>query len=522
MLPSSVGIMEGNPAFDSDVASLAGSGSLGSLASGPSSNSNASEMADRLYYTRPRYASNDRTNRGTHAFIKLMTSSQQAGSYSDYSTSRADDNNQCSSSALSNALADMASGVSDSGYDKFLVTSVSAGMDEKVQVMEVFGDNEVAYYFGRAPMIFTISGSLIDSSDNGWFTQWLETYQGAFRGTQLAKNFEMLKLVLPNMILIGSMTNCNWQQTSDNDVNIPFSFQFLVKSLIPTPVTSMGTSMTNSAEQISFDAEQTFSTWSKINDLRTQGASIMGVLQNPMSTIGQLGSAMSGFGSGVSASLGLSGTSSSVSNFIDGITNSVSGGMGSLKGIFSSITSGLEGIRASIFSPIYGVMNSLTKLVKTVFGGGGLSSIFSALTAPIKNILGDITRIATQASAIAGMVASGISGLGRGVTSGFGLVQSYQSAVQAFKHAKGAIAAVPLTASNSVKNLFSSGNLSGSAPFLRSNPKHSFSRTPVIISTGSATLSLGASIKTTAAKISPQKAILSRGAAYTPTAEATL
>lgn len=477
---------------------------------------NGSEAGERLFLTRPRWASDDTTNRGTYAYIKLMTSSEQASIYADGSSSRT--NEKHVGTALKGALATMSSSTEGLGYDKFLLTSISAGMDEKIQITEVFGDNEVAYYFGRAPMIFNFAGTLIDSPDTammvdgkaeggGWFADWLEVYDGALRGTELAKNFELLKIVLPNMTIVGSMTNFHWTQDSTNDVAIPFSFQFLVKQLVPTPVKTLG-AISDAAGFINFDSVESFVTRTEINTLRKQGAEIMGVLSDPSSTLGSLSSAMSSFGSGVPASLGIGGTSSSMSNWIDGISDKFSSGSNSLRGIFSSITSGLDGIRASLFSPIYGVMNSLTRLVKNVFGAGGLSGIFNALTAPIKNILGDITRIFTQASAVVGMVTQGIAGLGRGLAGGFGLAQSFQQAVRAFKHTAGCIAAVPLTVSGSVKGLVNGGHIHSSAAFLKSNPKHSLSR-PATLSSAKKISGSGASLNNSHAGLSPQLAIIS-------------
>lgn len=505
MSESSIGLMAGNPSFESKI-----------------KKSPPEPSGERLEFARPRSTNADQSSRGTNAYIALMTSDEQASQYASKSSPRSQGSDTSpESSALADTLAVMTAGSGSSGYDKFLLTGVQASMDEKVQVMEVFGDNEVAYYFGRAPMMFNISGMLIDSPDNSWFTDWLEVYAGALRGSQLAKNFELLKLVLPNMTLIGSMVNFGWEQNSQNDVAIPFRFQFLVKNLIPTPVVPVGQGLTNAANMINFDAEQTFTTWSQINDLRQQGAMISNVIQNPLSTLSDYSSAMRNYGSGVAASLGVGSARTAVSDFIDGITSKISGGTGSISGIFRSLASSLEGIRASIFSPIYGVMNSLTRLVRTIVGGAGISSIFNTLTAPIRNILGDITRIASQASAIVGLITAGTTGLGRGITSGFGAVQSYQSAINAIGKAAGCITSAPTTVSDNLRNMFNGGNISSSAKFLRSNPKYSLSRSaslpplPGSAPSGSASLSARAGL-------SSQIAILGGGTKRVSTPGASL
>lgn len=494
---TSIGLLNGNPSFDSKIAS----------------SSDVKASGERLEFARPRSTSADRSNRGTHAYICLLTSKEQSSLYASGSSPRTQEiKDTASKDSLIEGLKSMTTGGS-TGYDKFLLTGIQGSIDEKIQIMEVFGDNEVSYYFGRAPMVFSISGILVDSPDNSWFTDWLNLYAGALRGSQLAMNYELLKLVLPNMTLIGCVTNMGWSQESQNDVAIPFRFQFHVKSLIPTPVIAVGQGLNNAASLLDFSKESTFTKWSEINSLRQQGAVLTGVIQNPLSTLGDYGSAMRNFGSGVSANLGLKATSSAASEFLDGLSSKIGGGLSGLSGIFTPITSGLEGLRASIFSPIYGVMNSLTKLVRNIFGGTGLSSIISQLTAPIKNILGDITRIASQAVALVGLVTAGISGLGRGVTSGFGMLQSYQSALRAIGKASGCITSAPQTTCGSLKSLFNGGSISSSAGFLQSNPKHGLSRTPTLSARPSSSSSTSASLSGNK-KTSTQLAILGSGAKH--------
>lgn len=500
-VPDIVKATVGNPAFDAAAV-------MASLKSDTKAISSKGSD-ERLFTARARYASNDSTNRGTHAYIKLMSSSEQAATYSSKSSTRAV-GSSASSSVLSDSLAVMSGSASGQGYDKFLVTNLSASMEEKLQITEVFGDNEVAYYFGKAPMVFAISGMLIDSVDNNWLTDWLYTYDGALRGTQLARNHELLKLVLPSMTLIGSITSFSWEQQSSNETAVPFRFQFLVRSMTPTPAVFGGSAITNAAEQINFDLADTFQAQSIINGLKQQGAMLTSAIQNAGS-IGGLGSALSKYGSSLSGYMGIGGTPSSVSGAIDSLSNMITGSKSSFSNLISPITSSLSGIRATLFSPVYGVMSSLTKLVKNVFGIGGFGSILASLTAPIKGILGDIARIATQASAIVGMVTGGISNLTRGIASGFGIVQSFETAVKSFKHAAGTIAAAPTSISKSIKLLVNSGGMHTSSSFLNPNPKFSLSKS-ASLSSNSSTPGSGSSLLGSGhGAISSQLAILGSG-----------
>ncbi|HXP49956.1 MAG TPA: hypothetical protein VN922_08385, partial [Bacteroidia bacterium] len=108
------------------------------------------------------------------------------------------------------------------GYASFLITGLQCMMNEKLQVTETFGDGEVYYYFGREPITINVSGMLIDSVDNDWFTQWLYMYGQVLRGTQVAKRYQLVKLVMPNMTLIGTIASMSFSQDAGRDTDIPF------------------------------------------------------------------------------------------------------------------------------------------------------------------------------------------------------------------------------------------------------------------------------------------------------------
>ena len=469
----------------------------------------AKPTGERLELTRPRYSSDDVTDRGKHGFIRLKGNSGQSKPLAGSSSTE--------SSIFKESLKLLTSGDGSNGYDKFLITSVSASMDEKVQITEVFGDTEVAYYFGRAPMMFTISGTLIDSVDNSWFSDWLYTYNSQLRGSQAAQRHEQVTLVLPNMTLTGAIHNTAWDQNALNDVSIGFRFTMFVVELVPTPSLNVNMAISDAANLINFDSIPGLSAQSEINKLKSATA----VLQMATSSIASKTAAFSDITSAVSTqistTLGALGGSvsdgglfssakpftESIASSINGLTSSVTAGLlGALgpSSFLGSISSSLSTIRANLFLPVYGVMNSLTKLVGAVFGANGVSSLLSNLTAPIRNILGDITRFANQATALSNMVTAGISDLGRNIKNSFGIAQSYDQAVRAVSQASGTIAALPQSIGDSIRMLVNGGVLSPSSTFLQSNPKASLSRTP-------ATLHLSGSKPS---NLSAQLSILSR------------
>ena len=424
--------------------------------------------SERLNIIRPRSADHNQSGpdgRGQFAYIKLLTNPALKAAYSSGDVSKREIHDSNSKELFSNA-AGMVSGV---GYNKFLLTGISGVFNEKVQVKEVFGDNEVAYFFGKSPVYLNLTGVLMDSPDNQWFTSWIRMYSEFFRGTQLAKNYELLKLVLPNMTAVGTVTGMSWNQDASSDVSISFSFQFLVKSLVPTVVTNPDMIRSPGIRQIDFSKVAGFLDKAGINVLKSQTgiAQLTAILQDPTASFGSKVAAITSLGDGVQ---GIQRTLDSATSRVQGAVNDIVHAP-----LFQGVNAALTGIRSSFFSPVYGVLSSLTKLITTVFSGA--RKIFSAFTTPVLNILRDITDITSQANAIVGQVNRSTSGLGRFATSQLTQISGdYRAAINSIGRSSGALASKPTTSLQSAAVLHGSGFIPGSAPFLRSNTRASFSK----------------------------------------------
>lgn len=450
-------------------------------------------QSERLLTNRARYAAKETDpnqpglgqlggNRGSWAYIKLITSQTQYVGYATPNTTRALAYKELV--GPSGDVVNMAdpSGTKTFGYDKFLITGVSCGMTEKTQVTQVFGDNEVVYYFGRDPIVFNISGVLIDSPDNDWFAQWLKMYSEFLRGTQLAKNYELLKLVLPNMTITGTISGFNWNQDSNRDVDLPFSFQFIAKVVEPTTATGLKMPTTNLLNGLDFSHVAAFTGQSQINSLKGQVATLEQVLANPLSSLSDKATALANLGTMTGGTYGtflqnsnsaLTGTSATIDswslaqqNFTAAVTTS---------SLFQTVESSLAGVRLDLTSPVYGVMSSLTKLVKNTLGTA--TGLVASVINPVRNILRDITNISNQAISLVNLVNTSISGLGRYVSGTLsGLSTDFQTAISTLGRAAGAIATAPLTVSQSVKAMFTNSALTTNTPFLTTSSKLSFTR----------------------------------------------
>jgi len=436
------------------------------------------QQTERLFSTRARYADTKLVeSRGQWAYIKLDTSKKQYDEYLSGKTSRdVSFNELMGKNSEVVGMADV-DGKKKSGYDKFLITGVSCAMSEKVQISEVFGDNEVVYYFGRQPLIFNISGLLVDSLDNSWFEKWLKMYSDFLRGTQTARNYELLTLVLPNMILSGTISAFNFSQDSARDVDVPFSIQFIAKTITPRPAVADSAISSNLTNTIDFSKAAKFNSQKSINSLKGQIASLTNVIKNPLSSLKDKASALTSIGSGLSEVYSLASAGSKLTSTIEGWSSGANSTFSNIKNssMFQTITSTLTGIRTNLFSPIYGVLSSLTKLVSNV--ANGATRLFLSLITPVRNILRDITSIARKVQSLVNLVESSIKGFGRTVSGELkGVKADYKTALKELGKAAGAVASSPRTVSHALATMFSHGVLTTSAPFLKSSTKLTFNR----------------------------------------------
>lgn len=443
-------------------------------------------QTERLLTARARYGkeallTGETGDRGAPAYIKLLTSQPQYAEYLSGNTKR--DVTFKGLIGPDSAVSKMSNPQEAGwavGYDKFLLTGISCEMSEKVQIAEVFGDNEVVYYFGRHPLVFAISGVLIDSPDNSWFVDWIKLYSDFLRGSQLARNYELVRLVLPNMELTGTISSFGWRQESNRDVDIGFSMQFIAKVVTPIDATPDGMVKSNQLDFVNFSNVAGFSGQEALNSFKDKVASMTAVLSNPASSLKDKAQAFDQIGKGLGSSQGsfLAGTKGSIQGFqktIDGWTKSTNGAFSSVEksAAFQTVTSALNGVRTNLFSPIYGVLSSLSKLVSTVFNSA--NRIFNKLITPVRNILRDITKIANKAIALVNQVNSSIRGLGRNIKGQLkGTVSDFKTALKTLKKARGAIASMPSSLGQSVGAMFSQGVLANDAPFLRTPAKLSF------------------------------------------------
>lgn len=118
------------------------------------------------------------------------------------------------------------------GYKDFLVTDMQYELAEKHQVFQTFGGGEAVYFYGRSPIALRLTGLVMDDLDNDQFARFAQLYMNHLRGTQMAKNYALIELNMPNATFFGSITALSFSQNSARDTDIMFSMGFLVKEVI--------------------------------------------------------------------------------------------------------------------------------------------------------------------------------------------------------------------------------------------------------------------------------------------------
>lgn len=306
----------------------------------------------RLFLVQPRsadayYRSSKGSNiydRGNIAAIKLLTNDSAA----NMATSRA---------VTGFNLKEDYSSLTAGTYSKFFVTDVQVRYDEKTQITTTFGDGEVVYYFGRNPPVFSINGLLFDSLQNDWFGKTICLYGTTLRGTQLAKNFELVELTLNNMRIVGSISNLSVAQNANRDTDIQFSMQFIAKEVVPLPVpdSGMNLAVTGSTKLIDF-------------------------------SVGQAGVGGAGWGMEMSSVSSIAGGLRAVTSTVGDLSRS----LGQLNN--SKRTGNVGAFRSSIFSPVYGILTTISRVLKS--SGGDTGSVIADFTSNVASALKTVSTIA--------------------------------------------------------------------------------------------------------------------------------
>lgn len=115
---------------------------------------------------------------------------------------------------------------------KFFLESVQEDREEKVQVIDTFGE-WVAFFFGNKPEVHRYSGTLLNAANHNWKNEFQQNYDYFLRGSQAVKNKAVVVLQYDDVIVEGYIINNSIQMSASQDKAVPFSFSMLVTRRSP-------------------------------------------------------------------------------------------------------------------------------------------------------------------------------------------------------------------------------------------------------------------------------------------------
>jgi hypothetical protein len=119
----------------------------------------------------------------------------------------------------------------DNGYIDFILSSAQESSDERVQPVELLGDDYVAYFFGSRIPTYAFSGTLFTTLQDDWWDAFSILYKEIMRGTKLAQYQALVHLSYDSRVISGAMLNFSTSLQADTQMAVSFNFQLLVKQV---------------------------------------------------------------------------------------------------------------------------------------------------------------------------------------------------------------------------------------------------------------------------------------------------
>jgi len=136
---------------------------------------------------------------------------------------------------------------------RFILTGASMSRVENVQLLQTFGDDQTIVQTGGArPQIWQFKGVLRNEAresqivstflddgstkyeyagDGDWRNGFSEAYDNHLRASQLVRRGQFLELRVGDMFVYGYIFSLTMNETSENDLMVPFNMQFFVRNV---------------------------------------------------------------------------------------------------------------------------------------------------------------------------------------------------------------------------------------------------------------------------------------------------
>lgn len=112
-------------------------------------------------------------------------------------------------------------------YTKFILESVSEVRDERSQIVETFGDFYV-FFFGERPPVYQFSGTLINTRDVNWLSDFKFYYENFLRGSKCVENNARLILTYAGRQIEGFMPRMQSSTEASVEAGVKVSFPMIV------------------------------------------------------------------------------------------------------------------------------------------------------------------------------------------------------------------------------------------------------------------------------------------------------
>jgi len=117
------------------------------------------------------------------------------------------------------------------GYVDFWLSQINLQFREKRQLVELTSDAYAVYYHGLAAPNISLSGSLLNTVQNNWWSNFLDLYISAIRGTKTAIFSAPLILLLDSKRYSISIDSLTQSLSADMEMLGSFSMQGLVSKI---------------------------------------------------------------------------------------------------------------------------------------------------------------------------------------------------------------------------------------------------------------------------------------------------
>lgn len=120
-----------------------------------------------------------------------------------------------------------ARGGRSNNYTNFIIQGVQDVREEKMQIMETFGDSYL-FFFGERPRLLQVSGLLFNTLDFNWRTEFWINYENILRGTKLVQRNARIYLHWDDVIVEGYMLGATARDDAEMPYHVPFQFTLFV------------------------------------------------------------------------------------------------------------------------------------------------------------------------------------------------------------------------------------------------------------------------------------------------------